>query len=185
VSGSLRTTYACTPCGAISDVNVVDLWSGPKDATPEMTAGILQLRAERELKFATCPRCGARNPVGVAEQIKTNKQWRWGFMLFFAALGAGIWFVPALAWFLVALDAIIVIVLFYALKRVGGSSGAKRSAVISVVTLAGIVGVAIFYPRWVSVLALILVVQFARKKEDPEEAWLLAAKKLQFAEPYR
>lgn len=166
-------------------MNVLDLWAGPSDATPEMSAGILQLRAERELKLATCPRCGARNPIGVAEQAKENKQWRWGFIAFFAALAAGIWFVPALAWFLVALDVIIVVVLLYALKRVGGSSGAKRSAAFSVVTLLGIVAAAIFYPRWVSILALILVVQFARKKENPDTAWEEAKKKLQFAEPYR
>lgn len=182
---SLRTCYTCAPCGAISDVTVLDLWAGPPDATPEMRDGVLKLRAERVLKFATCPHCSARNPVGVDELTKENKQWRWGFIAFFAALGAGIWFFPVLAWMLVALDLIIVVTILYALKRVGGSAGAKRSAVFAAVTLVGIIAAAIFYPRWVSLLALVMVIQFARKKQDVEEAWTKAKTQLQFAPPYR
>lgn len=166
-------------------MTISDLWDGPPDGSPEMKASIVRLRAERELKYATCPRCGTRNPVGVDEQTKENKQWRWGFLVFSGGLSAGIWFFPTLAWALVAIDAVIVAVIFYALRRVGGSARATRSAVLSGVTLAAMVATAIFYPRWVSIFAFVLFVQSARKKQNVEEPWEQAKAKLQFRDSYR
>ena len=114
-----------------------------------------------------------------------NRQWRWGFLLFSGGLAAGIWFLPVLAWVLVAIDAIIVAVIFYALRRVGGGPRAMRSAIFSAVTLAAMVATAIFYPRWVSVFALVLFVQSARKKQNVEDPWEQAKTKMQFPRAYR
>lgn len=185
MGATLLTTYACAPCGAISDVTLTDLWAGPDDANAETRDGILKLRAERELKFATCPRCQARNPVGVDEQKKESGQWRIGFIVAAAVLAAGIWFFPPLAWLLVAIDAIIVAIILYALRRVGGSANAKRSTAMTVAVFVGIVTTAILYPRGVSLFALFLVFQFARKKSDPDVMWEDAKTKMVFAAPYR
>lgn len=162
-----------------------DLWEGPPDASPDMRAGILKLRAERELKFATCPRCSARNPIGVHEQKTEGREWRIGFFLASLALGIGIWFYPPLAWLLVAIDGFVMAVIVYAVRRTGAQGRAVRSAVMSVVVFAAIVATAIFYRRWVALFALYMTFQVARRKQDPDEAWELAKKKLLFAEPYR
>jgi hypothetical protein len=186
VGGVLKTTYACTPCGAVSDVTVSDLWTGPPDSTPEMQAGMMKLRAERELKFATCPRCNARNPVGVDEQLKEGREWRIGFLLGSLGLGVAIWFYPPLAWVLVVLDGLIAGLLVLAIRRVGLEGKALRSALLAVAVFVGLLATAIFYPRYVALFALYMTFQVARpKKTDPEEAWTLAKTKIQFAEPYR
>ena len=175
----LRTTYECGPCGQTTEVTVTDLWAGPPGASPEMSAGIVRLRAARELTFATCPRCGERNPAGIAQQKGFGAKFRVVLILGLIALGIGIWFVPALAWVFVALDALVTAIIVFAFKRTGADKG-KGELVKMIVVLLGALGSAIYYPRAVAAFPAVLAINVIVFREKPDAPWNEAKRKLRF-----
>ena len=87
------------------------------DPVDSLAAEILEMAARRQLRFATCPRCGARNPEGLIEQMTDQKRTRVIGSAVSVAFAALVWLFPALAFVLVALAAFQTVVMALLARR--------------------------------------------------------------------
>jgi hypothetical protein len=74
------------------------------DPVDEIAAEILQQGARSALLYATCPRCGAKNPEGVTERARDERRWKWITFAILFVLAASAWFVRWIALVLPGLD---------------------------------------------------------------------------------
>lgn len=132
--------------------------------------------------YATCPRCHRRNPAGLAERAADRRRTRMIGSATSFAFAIATWFLPWLAFVLLAVLALVMVVSVYAASR------AKSLSWRTVAPNAAFAGVMIamlyFYPRGAALWPLVLGVRFAIASPD-ERPWIDATSTLRFELPYR
>jgi hypothetical protein len=116
---SARVVYACPACGGSSAAIVTGL-SPPAELVPTQTRetlartealleasgrarqrpideAVLEAQAGVHLLYATCPRCGARNPEGLAAQANERRFGRLGVLVLCGGIALGAWYRPLVA----------------------------------------------------------------------------------------
>jgi hypothetical protein len=150
----------------------------------DMALEILDGSAQRELLYATCPRCGKPNPDGVAAlqaEARSMRRYAGGF---FIALAVGTFFFPGLAWFVVVLVVAFAALLIWGAVRFNKHPRKWLGIAQSIAVAAGAIAIAIFYPRASAVIPLLPAGVYLRMK--PDLAKLESAKtKIRFDQPYR
>lgn len=163
------TQYRCDACKASSAVELVGA-----DLARE-TPAVAELRARMRLAFATCPACGARNPEGVAEQRRDERNIMVLTIVVMVGLTIGAYFVPwiVLGW----LGLFGALYLYFLAKR------PTAGLVINLATTLGFGALAWWYPRWAFLIVAVPTVQMLIKRRDPAERdgpWQRAAEQLRF-----
>lgn len=150
------------------------------DPVDSLAAEILEMSARRQLRYATCPRCGARNPEGLDDQAIEQKRSRITGGIVGAALALGVWFFPSLAFALVALAAFLTVLMALVARR--------QPAPFPWLVFLGNVGVtgallagAIYLPRAVVAMPLLLGARsLFYKPKDAEAPWKEATESIRF-----
>ena len=157
------------------------LGAAPKgDPVESLAAEILEMSARRTLRYATCPRCGARSPEGLDEQVTDQKRTRTIGSLVSAALAVCVWLFPALAFALVALAAFQAVAMALVARR--------RPLPFPWLAFLGNLGVtgallaaAIFFPPAAAAIPPLLGIRFLLyRPADAEAPWKEAAESLRF-----
>jgi hypothetical protein len=151
------------------------------DPVAELGARLLEQEARFELRYATCPRCGAKNPEGVAAERADQQRTRVFGVVLYGGLAAGAWFAPKVAIVLPALDLLV-------FRPLGAFMLKKRGEPIRVLPLAGalaldgaLIALVLLFPRAAPLIPLLaLVYSLVRRPEAKEWRWEEAKKKMQF-----
>jgi hypothetical protein len=204
---SLTVTYACPACHVTSAATVTEL-SDPlthiapgtratlrmtravlvqagrgKEGDPvdEVAGEILEQEARRELRYATCPRCGARSPEGVAELRRSTRWSTWTTVALLSAFAVVAWFGH---WVAAILPGLNLVARPLAVARARRAGEPVRWLLLAPLLAfdAALVAIALLVPRAAPLVPLVpLAVMLVRKPEANERPWQEAAKKIRFA----
>ncbi len=151
------------------------------DPVDEIAAEVLEQEARSTLLYATCPRCAARNPEGVAERAADARRWRWITAAILVALAASAWFVR---WVAVAMPGLNLLAF-----RPMAILHARRSGVrvrwlvfaSSVAVDVACIALVVLVPRAAPLVLLAPAVQVLVRRPAPDEwRWSNAAEKIRF-----
>jgi hypothetical protein len=152
------------------------------DPVATLNEELLDSSARSALIYATCPRCGNRNPKGVAEQAKSRTQTRIIGTFASAVTAVGVWLLPWIAWVVVAVSVGMAGLSVFVLSR---ARPVRWGAIASNMAGAAVVlAVAWLYPRAAALLPFVLAVRFAISGAD-ESRWTKAQKTIRLETPYR
>jgi hypothetical protein len=131
--------------------------------------------AEMRLEFAICPACGAKNPVGVREQQREERNLAIFTIVVMVGLTIGSYFAPriALGW----LGVFLAFYLYFLAKR------PSWRLVVNIATTLALGAVVWLFPRWAFLVLAVPTVQMLLKRRDPaerEEPWKRRAEELRF-----
>lgn len=146
----------------------------------DLEQSILRQQAQRTLRYATCPRCGAQNPEGLAHQARE----RWYNRLIAAGLGTAlaVWafFSPRVALVVPGLSVLLTLVMLVHRRREGLSTPWKVLAARFAIG-AALTALVILVPRAAFVVPLLSIVDGMRSKQPEEDrAWAEAARAIRF-----
>lgn len=164
------------PCGAVSAVTIAH----SDDPRAAERADAWEAWAQRVLLHATCPRCRARNPIGLAAQAKDHRRGRILASGAFLLGGVAAYWLPWLAWVFVGVHALITPLNTLLWLRKDPAERELLSLVASFASLAVMVAFAIFAPRFIGVLGIIAVVRGLFDRPNVDRLWTLAAEKIRF-----
>lgn len=198
-------TYSCPACGAstaalvtglddpsafvsdrdrrvLRDIDAVR--GGPSAADPvaSLEQRILADQAQRKLRFATCPRCGARNPEGIAHQTaEARRTLITGLAL--AAIGVpALWYAPWLTVVIGAGNALIVLLLAFKGRAAGHPIPYARLA-LSLAVSAATGAVGLVAPRLAPALPALWILPTLLRRgrgAHEEQAWDEARETIRF-----
>jgi len=163
------TQYRCTACQVTSTVELLDT-----DLARE-TEAKAKILAEVRLAHATCPACGAKNPEGLAEQLRDERNIMIFTIVMMVGLSIGAYFAPSIV--LVWLGLFSALTIYFLIKR------PRWVIAFNLATTIGMGVVAWFLPRWAFLVLAIPTVQILLKRRDPaerEEPWKQRAEQLRF-----
>ena len=163
------TQYRCAACQVTSTVEILD------PALSRETEAIAKMLAEMRLSHATCPSCGAKNPTGVVEQQKEERNILIFSIVVMSGLTIGAYFAPRIVFGWLGLFAALHI---YFLAKRPSWKGAFNLA-----TTLALGAVVWFLPRWAFLVVAIPTVQMLIRRRDPaerEEPWKRCAEQLRF-----
>lgn len=172
----VRTKYECAACGFASGVTVLGV--EVPDALPhhlhrELEEIVSENRvawlsdekrraaAAAELRFATCPRCGARNPQGIVEGRR--RAWRLvlGGILLYGVLAVIVAFAPRAILIVPAL--VMIGIVMNVVRHV--RTQPRRVLAISAVQLgvvAAVVAIGLWRPAWAPFVVLVGIADTVR-----------------------
>lgn len=195
--GSHLTTYACAACGVSSKIEITDLREPVRRLSIHRDPVIRRIHEERvrrgkvpkpkkgedvsypviteeihqRVRYATCPRCGARNPEGVALQAKSARATRSFNVALFAALAVGAYFIPYLALLLPVSDLVLwkplAIWTLKKRKQPVPLGGVVRDVAIDV----ALVALVVLLPRAAPVIPALAMGYMLVRKLDDEGPW--------------
>lgn len=200
-------TYACPACGASTAALVTGLddpsafvsdrdrrvlrdidaiRSGPSAADPvaSLEQRLLADQAQRSLRFATCPRCGARNPEGVAHQRAEARSTLLTGLALAALAVPALWYAPRLTVVIGAGNALLALFLTYHGRRAGRPIPYLRLA-FSIAVAAATAAVGFVLPRYAPALPVLWILptllRRGRVREGQgEQAWDEARETIRF-----
>jgi hypothetical protein len=153
------------------------------DPVDELAAEILQDRARSELLYATCPRCGAKNPEGVAHRAREERRAKWAGIALVVALAAASWFVHWIALAMLSADVLVLRPMAIVLARRDGRPVRWLAVVGGVVAEVALIALVARVPHAAPLVILLpTVVQSLRRPEADDRRWREAAAKIAFAE---
>jgi hypothetical protein len=168
--------YYCTSCRVAAPVIVSGL-------TDHDSVDLLDQSTKRALMYATCPRCGERNPEGVAEHAKSRRSGRVIGTLASLVMAIGVWFLPWLAYVVLAIVIGMTVLMFV---FAGRARTLRVGAVVYNLAFAAVlVAVVWFYPRASALVPLVLAVRFAISGGESDSKWTNAKETLRFDTSYR
>lgn len=179
--------YRCAVCGATSRVEITRLCDPIPEpppramvvkqlgATQEPT--ILSLEAADRLLFATCPKCGARNPEGVEHQRKEARGSKILNTALLIGLALGAWFVRWIAVALLALDVVSKPRLVALARKAGKPVSWPRLAANVLIDVA-LTALAIQVPSTAPLVPLLALVIVLRGSSVYEAPWHEAAESI-------
>ncbi len=147
------------------------------DPVDEVAAEILQQTARSTLVYAICPRCGARNPAGVAER----RRWRWITAAILVALAGGAWLVRWVALLLPALDLLFFRPLAIVHARRTGLPVRWLTLAAGVAIDLALVAVVVLLPR-AAPLVLLVPAALSVVRPTDDGRWADAAETIRFEE---
>jgi hypothetical protein len=207
---SFATTYTCAECGVSSNVEVTGLGDPhrhisertgsvmrrgrelqnefgqekPGDPVAELAHELLEQEARFELRYATCPKCSAQNPEGVAAIHADKRQTLLFGIVFFGVLAVVAWFYPKVALILPGMDLLI----FRPMMVVQARKSDKPFPVVAfaagIALDAALIALIVFLPRAAPLVPVAGIVQslFGRSAKK-DWKWDEARKKVRFEEP--
>jgi hypothetical protein len=154
------------------------------DPVAELAAKILQERAREELLYATCPRCGAKNPEGVVEHARRERRWTAITAAILLALAAGAWFVRWFAIGLPVIDLVVIRPLAIRQARQSGQPVRWLSFASSVVVDVALIVLVVLVPRAAPGVPLVSLVSLLVRRlvERDDRRWREAAGRIRFEE---
>jgi hypothetical protein len=153
------------------------------DPVDEIAAKILQQRAREVLLYATCPRCGAKNPEGVTAHAKDRRRWRWITAAILVVLAVGAWFVRWIALVLPSADLLVFRLMAIVHARRSRQPVRWLAMATNVATDLSFVAVVVFVPRAAPLLLLVpIAVMLVRRPAADERPWTEAAETIRFEE---
>lgn len=207
---SFSTTYTCSACNASSDVEVIDLGDPyehipersrdalrrgreaenklghdkPGDPVEEVAQQILEQEARAELRYATCPKCSAKNPEGLAAIQTERRQTLLFGSIFFGTLAAIAWFYPWAAMILPAMDLLVFRPMMVVQIRKSGKPFPIFPFAAGIALDALLIALIVLYPRAAPLVPIAGIVQslFSRSTKH-DWKWEEAGKKLRFEIP--
>jgi hypothetical protein len=116
---------------------------------------VVRNAALEELKYATCPGCGAQNPDGLANDRTENRVATWGTIGLMLVVGAVAYFAPAVAY---VVPIVSLLLLLLRLAEARKATGPVHWRIIVLQAVLGIgLGVPIYlWPRWAFVVPLVV-----------------------------
>lgn len=152
------------------------------DPVEETEQELARELAQKRMRFATCPRCGARNPEGVEAQRVELLHGRLILAAIFVVLTLGIWYAPRLALALAAVQ-VLQSVVFPIVARRAGYPVPYLSAALGVALGLAFGAVGWYFPAYaVALPALWVAPSLLRNRKAPEEPWKEAAQTIRFEE---
>jgi len=157
--------YECTACNVTSAVEVLDVEPG---AHGDIVASV-------RMHHATCPACGKRNPEGVREQNRDERNITIITITTMSALTVGAYFVWWLALPVVGLLGVMTAMFFVKQPTWWGA--------LNLAQLLAVIAFAWFVPRWaflVPALQTLVVLVGRQRAEQLDAPWQRAAEELRF-----
>lgn len=152
------------------------------DPVKETEQALARELAQKRMRFATCPRCGARNPEGVEAQRAELRQSRLILAAIFVVLTLGIWYAPRVALGLAAVQVLQSVVFPIAAHR-AGYPVPYLSAALGVALGLAFGAVGWYFPAYaVALPALWVAPSLLRNRRAPEDPWKEAAQTIRFEE---
>lgn len=173
----VATTYVCPTCRVESPVTVDIAEPAAIEGAPRPT---LDRLAQDQLRFATCPRCQQRNPVGIELLRAEGRSGRLLSLGLLVAIAIPAWFYP-----LFALGAPALSILFTAFgvhaRRRAGLPLRWRGVMMAVITPLALAGAIVMYPRYAVLAPMLLIgpALFLPSRGD-EQRWKETAESLRF-----
>lgn len=202
------TTYTCAACGVRSPIEVSGLAEPARRITVSRDPVVRRIHAERvkagtvlapredeevisaflaqearsRLLFATCPRCGERNPEGVALQAREVRRTRVFNTALFAALTLGAWFFPPLALLLPVSDlALWKPLAVWTLKK-RGESIPLLAMVRDLALDTALIALVLVVPRAAPAVPALALLQALLLRPDTEGPWRRTRESIKLAE---
>jgi hypothetical protein len=144
----------------------------------DLEVDLLQQSAQRKLLHATCPRCGKRNPEGIAAQ--TRERWRTiaiGFAIYGAVL-VGSFFAPRIALVIPIVGGSMQIVGAVVLSRQGKVPWGRFAFNLAI--NAALAALVILVPRAAPLAPLLGILDSLRPRPRDDSPWTEAAEAIQF-----
>jgi hypothetical protein len=163
------TQYRCAACQVASTVELLD------PALSRESADVATMLAEMRLVYATCPACGAKNPAGVVEQAREERNIMVFTTVMMVGLSIGAYFAPRIVFGWLGLFAALY--LYFLAKR------PSLALVVNLTTTLALGGVVWMFPRWAFLVVAVPTVQMLLKRRNPEERerpWKQRAEELRF-----
>lgn len=200
-------TYSCPACGAstdaivtglddpstfvsdrdrrvLRDIDAIRREPSAADPVASLEQRILADQAQRGLRFATCPRCGAKNPEGIAHQAAEARR-TLITALALAAIGVpALWYAPWLTVVIGAGNALLVLFLALHGRRSGRSIPYLRLA-LSIAVAAATAAVGLVLPRFAPALPVLWILPTLLRRgrgreEQEEQTWSEARDTIRF-----
>lgn len=207
---SFSTTYTCAACATSSNVEVIDLGdpyrhiaedtrdtmrrvreaqtrlgtAKPGDPVEELAQELLEQEARSELRYATCPKCSAKNPDGLAAIQAERRQTLLFGLIFFGLLAGVAWFYPWAALLLPGLDLLIFRPMMFVQARKNPRPFPIVPFAFGIVLDALLIALIVLYPRAAPLVPIAGIVQSlfgGSSKYDWK--WDEAKKKVRFEMP--
>jgi DNA-directed RNA polymerase subunit RPC12/RpoP len=187
MSTDASLTYVCSACGASTAAVVTDL-QDPKafveeryrNRYPDIAPKLLQDSAKQRLRFATCPRCGVRNPEGLAAQAADQRQNR-AILLAMIGLGTlGAWFAPKVALVIPGLM-VFQSVLLASLSPRFGRPVPWRATALSLTVSIVLVAAVLRFPRFAFLVPVVVLgPALLRGRGSVDNRWEEASRTIRF-----
>lgn len=202
-----RAVYACPRCSALTPALITGLpeprslvsdrsaealeaaataraklGDPPASDLPDVLATIADASIEAALRYATCPRCGERNPAGVQATHREARMTRLVGAPIALGFAVGCWLFPWFSWFTLAVLGLVAVTVLV----VGWRSRAltPRAAAQQLGGFAALCLITTYLPRAALLVPLALAIGFARTSPS-ESPWERARATLRFEGPYR
>lgn len=203
-------TYSCPACGASTDAVVTGLddpstfvsdrdrrvlrdidavrdgahGAPAADPVASLEQRLLADQAKRGLRFATCPRCGARNPEGIAHQAAEARSTLLTGLVIAAIAVPALWYAPRLTAVIGAGNALLTLYLALRGRRSGHPIPYPRLA-LSIAVAAATAAVGFVLPRFAPGLPLLWILPTLLRRgrgraEHEEQAWNEAKETIRF-----
>lgn len=204
---SFTTTYTCAACGRSSSVIVTGLGDPEEyvtersrdalrraraienqlgqakegDPVDELAERLLEQEARSELRYATCPACGTKNPEGVTAEMADHRQSLIFGFVFFGILAVAAWFVPWAALLLPLMDLLIFRPVMVVQVRRSNKPFPTLPFVAGILLDAALIALIVLYPRTAPLVPIAGIVQsIVRRPQQSEWKWEEAGRKMRF-----
>ena len=204
---SFTTTYTCPSCNKTFRVEIAGL-SDPEgniaprtqdnlrmiqavrnrlgetnesDPVAELSQQILEQEAHLELRYATCPSCGEKNPAGIADDTAVRRQsLRFG-IIFFGALAIAARYVSWVALFLPLMDLFVFRPIMVVQTRKANQPLKLLPFSLGIALDVALIALIILVPQAAPLVPIAGIVQsLVRRPTKNDGRWDEAAKKFRF-----
>ena len=207
---SFSTTYVCPACAFSAPVEITDLGDPyahipedsrsalrrvretenrlghdkPGDPVDELANELLAQAGRSELRYATCPKCGAKNPEGLAADRADRRQTLLLGGGVFVILAVIAWFYPKAALFLPGMDLFVFRPIMFVQARKNTDKPFPTGLfIVGILFDLGLVAVILYLPQVAFLIPVVGILQSLRSGSSKYEwRWDEGAKKIRFQE---
>jgi len=206
---SFATTYTCAACNSSSNVEVTDLGDPhrhisdrsrnimrrgrelqnefgvgqekPGDPVDELAHDLLEQEARFELRYATCPKCSAKNPEGLAAIRADQRQSLLFGIVFFGVLAVVAWFYPKVALILPFMDLLVFRPMMFVQARKSDKPFPFLAFGAGIALDAALIALILFFPRAAPLIPIAGIVRSLFSDSAKNDwKWEEAQKKVRF-----
>lgn len=158
----------------------------PGDPVDELAHDLLEQEARFELRYATCPKCSAKNPEGIAAIQADKRQTLLFGIVFFGILAAVSWFYPWAALILPGIDLLVFRPMMFVQARKNDKPFPVVVFTAGIALDAALITLILFVPRVAPLIPMVGIVRslFGGSTKD-DWKWDEARKKVRFEVPAR
>jgi hypothetical protein len=183
--------YECAACHVGFDVTVSDL-TDPRELSSvrdrrDLDAELLEGFGRAELRYATCPACSARNPQGVALELREARATHFGGGAAFGAVAIAAYFIPPIALLVPLLMIAIFVAMVVTVARARPTTRPWARVLLQGAIPPSVGAAIVALPRFAFVVPLLQAIWFVLTiRKATSTRFEQAAARLRFhASPYR